>query len=165
MPRQQGIGALAPRAKVRDPLETAAVTFEQAAGRRLVGAGRRLGTWLCRAVRPPGGGVAPLPQRGRDHGRLDPLLAELEHQDVLASRVGPVAGFDPGAGEGLVVEHPELAEPGDDALDEIRPVAGLRQSTPHLRHGSLARLEKVECCGQDDLRVVDLRPPSAAFGG
>ena len=51
--------------------------------------------------------------------RVDALEPELLADRAFAARPGAVARLDPGTGERLVVEHPELEQPLDRALDEL----------------------------------------------
>ena len=59
-----------------------------------------------------------------DRRAVHALEPELGPDRPLPARPRPIARFDPGAGEGLVVEHPELEHPLDGALDEVGSVAG-----------------------------------------
>ena len=97
-------------------------------------------------------------------GRSTPLSPSSLADGPFAARPGTVARFDPAPGERLVVEHPELEQSLDRAVDELGPIARPGQASPHLGHRPRPWLE--EACGrlEDDRRVVDRRSPLAALG-
>ena len=85
----------------------------------------------------------------------------------FAARPRPVARLDPGARERLVIEHPEVTQAGDRAVDELGPVAGTRQPPAHLGDRPRSALQEARCRFQDDIRILDrgtpLAPLSEAF--
>ena len=108
--RQERIGPLAALARVRDPGQGPGVAWRcsrSAAIRSGVDGGRRgvlVGRRLAR--------VAPIAAgRASTIAPVDALEPQLLAERPLAPRPGPVARLDPGPGERLVVEHPELGQP------------------------------------------------------
>src|SRR5689334_96764 len=91
-----------------------------------------------------------------DDRPVDALGPQLLAQCSLATRPRPIPRLDPRSGERLIVEHPELGEPRDRALDQIRPIAGAVQPRPYLDGRPLPRLEEPQRRLEDDRRVADL---------
>ena len=150
VPREQRVGPLAPRPRVRHASERRARAAPARAAARL-----RVGLRVAPTSRSSitsstvVAGRCPSPQ-------LDP-------QRALAARPRPVARLDPGPRERLVVEDPELGQPRDRALDELRPVAGplrRRRTSPTDRwRASRNRSARLE----HQRRIRDLgalRPPN-----
>jgi len=124
---------------------------------RLVRSCRRLVRAVIDVIGLPSGCCfTPVSERSRDDRRIDALLAELEHQGVLAARVGAVARLDPGGRECNVIEHPQVSQPLDRGGDQILAIPGLGQAPANLSHGSLPDLEEPQCRVKDDRRIIDL---------
>ena len=109
-------------------------------------------------------GVFPassLLENGVDRGAVDALHAKLLADRPLPARSCPVARLYPGPGECLVVEDPELQQPVDGTVHEVRPVARAAEPASDLGHRALARLEEARRGIEDDLRIVDRCSPLA----
>ncbi len=151
MAREEGVGPLAPLPRVRDAGERPGVPGQEPFRRGPV-----------RADRDPG--RTAFIEYLVDHRSLDPLEAQFLADRPFATRPCAVTRLHPYASEGRVVEHPELSQAPDRAMDEVRLVARAGEATTHFRDGSRARLEEPGGGLQNDGRVVDGRPAFAPFG-
>jgi hypothetical protein len=144
VPGEEGVRPLPTLAWIRDAVQGAGVLRQQPLGGDAI---------RGRLIR--GCGRAALLQDGVDRRPGDPFQPELLADRAFTAWSGSIAGLDPRTSEGLVVEHPELLEPGDGSVDQGGLVAGAGQPPPHLGDGSRARLEEPSGRLQDDLRIVD----------
>ena len=155
---QQSISALAPPARIGRGPQGAQVAREQA--------------FRCDPVRgrhDPVLSVAArlrLPPFGEDKVDRCPvhtLEPELGANGALAARSGSIPRLDPGAGEGFVIEHPEVEHPFDRAVDEIRAIARAGQAPADLMDRARSNLEKSRGGLEHDGRIVDRGPPFACL--
>ena len=150
---EERVRPVPPPARIGDPLEGARVAVEQSTGGRHVRVGG-----LALLARP-----ARLEQL-IDQLPVHPLLEHLLSERTLAARSGPVTRPDPRFPERPVVEHPQLDQTLDGAVDQLASVAGRRQPPPHLGHGPGASLEKPGRGLEDDLGIVDGAATLAGLG-
>ena len=106
---------------------------------------------------------APLLEDPVDDDAIDSLECQLAPECDLPSRSGPVARFDPAPSERLVVEHAEVQQSSDGAVDEHDSIARVSQTATHLRDRTRSRLEEPHGGIEHELRIVDLRSASAPF--
>ncbi len=149
-PGEERVGALAAEARIADPGERGASAIEEPAGGNLVRRG------LVR--RPLERNRVPFGEDGADHLVGDTLSAKLPPEGVLTARTAPVARFDPGAGKGGIVEHPQVDEAADDRLDEVSPIARRAEAATNLGDRTGARLEEPEGGFEDGPEVGDGGP-------
>jgi hypothetical protein len=150
---EQGVCSGAALAGIGDARERSSTALEEPARRLEI----RFGNL---AFRPR----SPFLEQLVDDGSVDALLMELLAEDSLPPRTRPITRRDPCLGEGPVVEHPELEQALDGAIDEGRPVPRARQPAAHLHDGPWARLEKPGCGSKDGIRIVDGPSTLASFG-
>ena len=96
-----------------------------------------------------------------DDPAIDALDLQLAPERPLAAWAGSIPGLNPGLGERRVIEDAKPDQPLDRAVDELRSITGLREAPPHLGDRTLPNLEEAQRRRQDDLRIIDLRMPSA----
>jgi hypothetical protein len=155
---EEGVGALPPLAGIGDPGERALVAGEEAPGGLPIDVDAQPALIVGAAGRPRGAGRAPFLEELVDHGPIDAFERQLPAQGDLAARSRTVPRLHPGAAEGRVVEHPQLAEPGDRAFHEVRAIAGPPEPAANLGDGPRSSLEEPGGGLQDDRRIVDRGP-------
>ncbi len=156
---EQGVGTLAPLARIGNPLECSRMTGQEADRRSLIGGG----AWLV-IIRGPRVDGSTVRQRLGHGVGIDPLLAQFGPEGPLATRACPVARLHPLGGECLVIEDAEVGQSLDGRGHEVLAIAGRAQAPPDLADRPVTRLEELQGRLDDDCRIFDLRPPRSPFG-